>query len=250
MVDFAFTEHEESLNDLTSLCRSQMIQRVIAPLLLQFHVRPERYAEFLRTHSAEILQIYESPEIPPAQWNDQLIEAMGASDLPAESKQQHLMNLQVSIRNNSSLRGTPQQWIRLMAELIEFCMPRGYDEWYQFAQLVFSVEELHADLLMITNAVHFALASSVEARHVAFDIHRLVDNNPVEAFARCMHWVTQFLAYTETAWPKTSEINEFGVSRRRRMEEENASQQAILATFLICDATYQGKLTSPTSPVR
>lgn len=242
MVDFAFNYSETRLDNLTSLCHSQMIQRLIMPLLLRFDFRPQCYVDFLTTHSGEIQRIWESPEIPSSQWNDALIEVLGCSDLPAESKQRHLANLQTSLRNSSGLRGTPQQWIRLMIGLIECCMPRSYEEWLHFAHLAFADEEVRADLMKITNAVRLALDSSIEARRVAFDIDRFSDNNPMEAFARSMTWINQFLTYTETAWPSTSEVNAFGESRGWRMEEKNQSQQATLATLLLSDDTYSGKL--------
>ena len=229
--------------DFVALCDTAMIQRVITPLLFNVPNWSERATQFALQQAAEFDRIRQLPEIDPGEWLHDLLKLVGDSD-PPEDRESMLQRLEVIAQSRVGLRRSPEEYLRYMSDLEEFCVPRKYSEWYQFAHHFFADPEARTCLMQVTETVVVALAASIEAGRVDFDIRAMAWNRPDEAFARCMAWHTEFLAWTRLAWPTPDEVHVFCAMSNGNSELLTQEQNTAAAAMLLNDPFYIGKRTT------
>ncbi len=226
------------------LSQTQFIQNLITPLILKFPNWSERSAECYAMCIAALAQIGATPEISPDDWCRGLAELGGYDLIPSESKEHFIAKVVSDAGGDQVLRGTPKQMLIVLEELTSGCTPWDFDEWEEFARCAFADEESRSVLVLAIEVIIEALKFSIDSRLVAFDIQSIASHSPAKAFAYCMSWMTEFLAWTENAWPSPIEVKAMGYSYVPEASDPSELHELTISTMALLDPRYQGMRSS------
>ncbi len=226
------------------LSQTQFIQNMITPLILKFPCWSERSAECFERCDAALTQIGTTPAISADQWCRGLAELEGYDLLPGELKDHFIAKVISDVGGDQVLRGTPNQMLIVLEELTSGCTPWDFDEWEEFARCAFADEESRSVLVLATEVVIEALKFSIDSRRVAFDIQSIASHSPATAFAYCMSWMTEFLAWTENAWPSPIEVKAIGHRYVPEASDPSELHELTKSTMALLDPRYQGMRSS------
>ena len=228
-------------DNLGTLCHSQIIQASLVNLLITHPEMCPRFAEFQSAASAAALAERSVPGPSAEEFIQELAELMGAKKLPSQVIGNHADLLRHEVLESSRDLRNPQKLLVELAEFINICFPRTFDEWLELSIKAQESEETKQVISEITERVLQAMQSSIEAGVVALDLRDLQRQCPELAFVFCMMILSDFLGLNTIARPTLGEVITFARFHGLSFSEDDDQQRMQLTTMLLFHPIYQGK---------
>ena len=242
MVDVTRNNNSGISNGLASLCHDQSIPSAIVHLLTSYPEWCPRYDEFQRRYANSLCIARQGRVLSPEQFTTELMEITGSVQLSQSAKHQHVELWREAATRNPGISGSPQEWLDVLADFIETCFPRSFDEWLNLADHAFETEGPRDLIHAINELVIHNMQLSIRTGYVALNIEEIASRNPREGFAHIMTWLQRFLALTELAWPTPAEVDNFAALNQFSLSGGSESHRAALAIMLQSHNAYSGLL--------